>query len=177
MLKNTVSSYGLISKLFHWLIGIAIIGLLVIGFTMVSILPSTDKWQLYAMHKATGVVVLFFVLLRFLWRFINIKLELPADLPLWQKLASKITHHLLYIFMFLMPVSGILMSRFGGHEINVFNLFIIPPLEKNITLARFFNNLHEVSAFLFAALIGLHISAGLYHHFIRKDNILSRMIK
>ncbi|MCP5363258.1 MAG: cytochrome b [Rickettsiaceae bacterium] len=177
MLKNTVSSYGLISKLFHWLIGIAIIGLLVIGFTMVSILPSTDKWQLYAMHKATGVVVLFFVLLRFLWRFINIKLELPADLPLWQKLASKITHYLLYIFMFLMPVSGILMSRFGGHEINVFNLFIIPPLEKNIILARFFNNLHEVSAFLFAALIGLHISAGLYHHFIRKDNILSRMIK
>ena len=105
MLKNTLSSYGLIAKLFHWLIGIAIIGLLVIGFIMVSMLPSADKWQLYAMHKAIGVVVLFFVLLRLLWRFINVKLELPADLPLWQKLASKITHYLLYIFMFLMPVS------------------------------------------------------------------------
>jgi len=177
MLKNTLSSYGLIAKLFHWLIGIAIIGLLVIGFIMVSMLPSADKWQLYAMHKAIGVVVLFFVLLRLLWRFISVKLELPADLPLWQKLASKITHYLLYIFMFLMPVSGILMSRFGGHEINVFNLFVIPPLAKDIVLASFFNSLHEVTAFLFAALIGLHISAGLYHHFVRKDNILMRMIK
>ena len=124
MLKNTLSSYGLITKLFHWFIGIAIVGLLVIGFIMVSMLPSADKWQLYSMHKATGVLVLFLVSLRVLWRLVNVKLELPADLPLWQKLASKITHYLLYIFMFLMPVSGILMSRFGGHEINVFNLFI-----------------------------------------------------
>jgi cytochrome b561 len=121
MLKNTLSSYGLITKLFHWFIGIAIVGLLVIGFIMVSMLPSVDKWQLYSMHKATGVLVLFLVSLRVLWRWINVKLELPADLPLWQKLASKFTHSLLYIFMFLMPVSGILMSRFGGHEINIFN--------------------------------------------------------
>ena len=54
MLKNTLSSYGLITKLFHWFIGIAIVGLLVIGFIMVSMLPSVDKWQLYSMHKATG---------------------------------------------------------------------------------------------------------------------------
>jgi cytochrome b561 len=52
MLKNTLSSYGLITKLFHWFIGIAIVGLLVIGFIMVSMLPSVDKWQLYSMHKA-----------------------------------------------------------------------------------------------------------------------------
>lgn len=177
MLKNTLSSYGLITKLFHWFIGIAIVGLLVIGFIMVSMLPSADKWQLYSMHKATGVLVLFLVSLRVLWRWINVKLELPADLPLWQKLASKFTHSLLYLFMFLMPVSGILMSRFGGHEINIFNLFLIPPLEKKPVLASFFNNLHGVSAFVFAALIVLHISAGLYHHFVRKDNALIRMIK
>ena len=85
MLKNTLSSYGLITKLFHWFIGIAIVGLLVIGFIMVSMLPSADKWQLYSMHKATGVLVLFLVSLRVLWRLINVKLELPADLPLWQK--------------------------------------------------------------------------------------------
>lgn len=177
MLKNTNSSYGLITKLFHWLMSIIIICLLIVGFTMTSMEPSADKWQLYSLHKSTGVVVLSLVVLRFLWSLINIQLNLPTDLPSWQKLASRITHYLLYIFMFLMPISGILMSRFGGHEVNVFNFFIIPPLEKNLDLAGFFYNLHGISAFAFAGLIGLHISAGLYHHFIRKDNILIRMIK
>ena len=177
MLKNTLSSYGLITKLFHWFIGIAIVGLLVIGFIMVSICHQPISGSYIVCIKQTGVLVLFLVSLRVLWRLINVKLELPADLPLWQKLASKFTHFLLYIFMFLMPVSGILMSRFGGHEINIFNLFLIPPLEKSPVLASFFNNLHGVSAFVFAALIVLHISAGLYHHFVRKDNLLIRMIK
>ena len=178
MLKNTSSSYGLITRLFHWLISIMIIALLIVGFTMTSMETSANKWELYSMHKATGVIVLSLVSLRFLWRLANIQLDLPADLPSWQKLASRITHYLLYVFMFLMPISGVLMSILGGHEVNVFNLFTIPATaEKNVDLARFFWNIHGISAFTFAGLIGLHISAGLYHHFIRKDNILSRMIK
>ena len=64
MLQNTLSSYGLITKLFYWFIGIAIVGLLVIDFIMLSMLPSADKWQLYSMHKATAVLVLFLVSLR-----------------------------------------------------------------------------------------------------------------
>ena len=65
-----------------------------------------------------------------------------------------------------MPVSGILMSRFGGHEINVFNLFYNPAIGKEYTFSSFFNSLHEVSAFLFAALIGCIYNAGLYHYIL-----------
>jgi hypothetical protein len=45
-----------------------------------------------------------------------------------------------------MPVSGILMYRFGGHEINILNT----TTGKIPVLASFFNNLHGVSAFVFA---------------------------
>jgi len=177
MLRNSSSSYGLVSKLFHWCVSLIIIGLLIVGFTMTSMEPSADKWELYSMHKATGVVVLSLVSLRFLWRLINVKLDLPADLPSWQKSASRVTHYLLYVFMFLMPISGVLMSVLGGHEVNVFSLFTIPAAEeKSVSLAQFFNNIHGISAFIFVGLISLHIAAGLYHHFVRKDNILNRMI-
>lgn len=177
MLKNTSDSYGLVARLLHWIISIAIILLLIVGFTMASMLPSDNKWQLYGIHEATGIIVLSLIIIRFSWRLTNIQPLLPQDLPNWQKLASRITHYLLYIFMFLMPISGILMARLGGHEINVFNLFHISALEKNIILAKFFNNIHGISAIGFATLIGLHIMAGLYHHFIRKDNVLIRMIR
>lgn len=177
MLKNTLETYGVMTKLFHWIIGITIILMLIAGYTMTSMAPSDDKWQLYGMHEATGITVLSFVVLRLLWRFINIQPLLPKDLPNWQKFASKTAHYLLYLFMFLMPISGILMTRFGGHEINVFNLFTLSAFEKNVELSKIFHDIHFTSAFLFAGLIGLHILAGLYHHFIRKDNVLIRMIK
>lgn len=77
----------------------------------------------------------------------------------------------------MMPVSGVFMSCFGGHEVNVFNLFTIPPLEKNPTLSSFFHDAHGIAALGFSVLIVLHVGAGLYHHFVRKDNILIRMIK
>jgi len=177
MLKNTSQTYGLLTKLFHWIISITIIIMLIVGFIMTSMAPSDDKWQLYGMHEAVGAIVLSLVVLRFLWRVINIGPLLPQDLPNWQKLASTVTHYLLYGFMFLMPISGILMARFGGHELNVFNLFTLPAYEKNTHLSGFFHNIHVNSALAFSALIALHISAGLYHHFIRKDNVLIRMIK
>ena len=106
MLKNTSSSYGLISKIFHWCMSLLIISMLIVGFTMTSMENSPDKWELYSMHKATGIVVLSLVSLRFLWRLSNARLDLPIDLPLWQKVASRATHYLLYVFMFLMPISG-----------------------------------------------------------------------
>lgn len=79
MLKNTSSSYGLIAKLFHWLMGLVIIGMLIVGFYMTSMDPSDDKWQLYFFHKSIGVIALVLVGLRLLWRVINTTLDLPVE--------------------------------------------------------------------------------------------------
>ena len=178
MLKNDINSYGSVARLFHWVMGLIIIGLITVGFTMTSMADSDDKWQLYSIHKALGSIVLILVIPRFLWRLMNIQPALPINLPKWQKGASKVIHYSLYVLMFLMPISGILMSCFAGYEINVFGLFVIPAFaEKNIELAKFFHYVHINSGIGFSVLIGLHIMAGLYHHFVRKDNILLRMIR
>lgn len=177
MLKNTNDSYGIITKLFHWLMSLVIICLLIVGFTMASMEPSEQKWQIYGLHKATGVTILALVCLRLIWRLINVVVQLPADLPSWQKIAARTTHYLLYVCMFLMPISGIMMSRFGGHDINIFNIFTIGALEKNTSIAGLFYKLHQITAFVLIGLICLHILAALFHHFVRKDNVLTRMIR
>lgn len=177
MLRNTTDSYGTITKLFHWFISIMIICLLIVGFTMANMDPSQQKSQIYVLHKATGVTVLALVVLRFIWRLINVEVLLPADLPLWQKASARMTHYLLYVCMFLMPISGINMSLFGGHEINVFNIFTIEAFEKNTFVAGLFYKVHQITAFGLIGLIILHIMAALFHHFIRKDNVLIRMIR
>jgi cytochrome b561 len=177
MIKNTSDSYGWLTKVFHWLISFMIITLLIVGFTMASMEPSDQKWQLYAGHKATGVIVLSLVVLRFLWRLVNTQVLLPIDIPAWQKAAARSTHYILYFFMFMMPISGIMMSRLGGHDIDVFGMFTIHALEKNPDIAKLFWQFHGYAAIGFVTMIVLHILAGLYHHFIRKDRVLMRMIK
>ena len=93
------------------------------------------------------------------------------------KLASKSGHLLLYIFMLIMPISGVMMSRFGAHDIKVFSLFVIPGLEKNEELSTLFHTIHVTAILGFIAMILMHIGAAFYHHFIRKDNVFMRIIK
>ncbi len=177
MLKNTINSYGWMARLLHWFVSIMILIMLAVGFIMVDMPPSDDKWFIYMMHKATGILLLLLVTFRLVWRVINISPSLPQDLSHLQKLASKIAHYFLYLSMFLMPISGILMSLFGDHNINIFNIFTIEAFEKNAQIASLFHETHIIMAFLLVGLIAAHIGAALYHHFIRKDDILVRMIK
>ncbi|PCJ26964.1 MAG: hypothetical protein COA94_04635 [Rickettsiales bacterium] len=176
MLKNTENSYGSITKIFHWVVALAIISLIAVGFTMHYMEPSPEKFELYGMHKASGVLVFMLVALRISWRFIN-QTVLPAkDLPNMLKLGAKAGHFMLYIFMLVMPISGITMSIFAGYDIPVFGLFTIPAMEKNLQIAGIAHTLHEIAAWGFAIMIVLHILAALYHHFIRRDDTLKKMV-
>jgi cytochrome b561 len=177
MLKNTENSYGLIARLLHWIIAFSIIGLISVGFFMSSMENSPEKAELYGIHKAFGVIVLSLIVLRIIWRFSN-KTVLPADgLPNIIKLAAKSGHFLLYIFMLIMPISGIMMSRLMGYDVSVFGLFTIPALTKDEVLAGFFYKIHTTAIWGFVVIIILHVGAAFYHHFIRKDNTLLRMLR
>lgn len=177
MLKNTENSYGLVARILHWTIGIMILIMLTIGFTMIQMANSDQKFQFYGLHKATGVLILLLVALRLTWRLLNSSVLLPLDLPSWQKKASYVTHILLYLLMFIMPSSGVLMSILGGHEVNVYGLFTIAAFEQNLAAAKIAWLIHYYAAYLLTGLIALHFAAALYHHFVRRDNILMRMIK
>ncbi len=178
MLKNTENSYGSITKILHWIIGLFIICLIAVGFTMSSMDPSPEKFELYGMHKAFGVIVLCLVAIRILWRITNATVQAADGIPPILQLAAKAGHLFLYIFMLVMPISGVLMSRFGGYPISVFEIFTIPAAsEKSPELAKLFHATHGYAAWGFVILISAHILAALYHHFIRKDNTLVRMIK
>lgn len=176
MIFNTKSSYGIVSRIFHWVISIFIITMICVGFYMTSLEPSDNKYDLYRMHKASGFIIFIFILMRVIWRFQNVTTELPSDTPHWQSAASRIVHYILYFFMIAMPTTGILMSLFSGRAIDIFGLFVIPAFAKKTKYALLFNELHSGFVIIFTLIILIHILAAFYHHFIKKDNILRRMI-
>ena len=175
-LKNTDQSYGWLAKAFHWVIALCIISLLIVGNIMADMERGDTRSFIYGIHKSTGMLVLALVIGRICWRIVNTQPSMK-HLARWQSLAAHIVHYALYAAMFLMPLSGWVMSSAGGHPIRFFGLFTIPPLvEKDEALARIMNERHETIGWIIVALLIAHIGAALLHHFHYKDSTLKRML-
>lgn len=174
-LKNTTTHYGSVSKWFHWIMAVLVIGMLILGLYMSDLPSGIEKLDLYGYHKSFGILILCLVIFRLIWRLSNIQ---PAlEIPNWEKFSAITVHWLLYFLMFAMPLSGWLMTSAGGHPPSFFGWFILPELVSPSTeKMHIFKTIHVVFAYSLIALILLHTAAALKHHFIDKDIILTRML-
>ncbi len=145
---------------------------IVAGNFLASMPKGPEKLQAAGMHKSFGVVLLLLILLRFAWKLINATPK-PSEGSAIENLLAQGMHWLLYALMFAQPLSGILMTQTAGHPVSVFGVFELPTLvEKNPSSAEFFRNGHGlIWVLLIVAVLG-HISAALFHHFIKKDGVL-----
>lgn len=160
----------------HWLMAALIFAAFPLGIYMHDLPLSPAKLQLYSYHKWLGITVLGLLLLRLLWRLRHAPPPLPAHLPAWQQRASQLTHHLLYLLMFAVPMSGWLMSSAKGFKTVWLGVLPLPDLvEKNKALGVALAELHEGLNILLLALVVLHLAAVVKHQFINRDDILSRM--
>ena len=176
-IKNTTESYGIVHKAFHWLMGLVIIGLIIAGLIMVRMDAAPLKFEIYGIHKATGIIILALFALRLLWKWFNPK---PAPLDsheAWEKLLARTIHIALYVLMAAMPLSGWLMSSAAGFPVDLYGLLTLPDLlDKNEDLATLFNQTHEIMGYALIAVIALHVAGAVKHHVIDKDSTLRRML-
>lgn len=176
-LKNTTNAYGSVARFLHWTIALLVVVLLIVGYTMLDIEDKEVKVQVINIHKLTGILVLALMVLRVLWAMINIKPSLPFGTPAWEKMAEKGMHYLLYLGLIVMPLSGWLGSVWGGRLPHIGEFQFSLPIVANKDLSEFaFDDVHIPLAIILIVLISLHVLAALYHHVIKKDNILRRMI-
>lgn len=177
MIKNTSDSYGSIAKSFHWIVGLMMIGLIIAGLIMTRMEAGALKWDIYGLHKATGILVLALVFMRAIWRARNVQPDSHPNHQKWEKHLAHSAHIGLYIMMIGMPLTGWAMSSAGGHPISLYGLFTVPPLlDKTPDLAKIFNLVHEYMGYAMIAIILLHIAGALKHHVIDKDSTLRRML-
>jgi cytochrome b561 len=176
MIKNTSTQYGNISKAFHWSMSVIILCLLVVGCIMVQMDDGDTKWQIYALHKSFGLIILTLIPLRILWRLINTTPTLDM-VPTWEKHAAKTAHALLYAAMLAMPISGWIMSTASDHIPSFFGLFDVPaPVAASEATATLAGNIHYYVAWTLAGILVLHVGAAIKAHVIDKNTILTRML-
>ena len=129
------------------------------------------------LHRSFGLLAGTIMLGRFVWRRFAKHPNFPADLPLVMRLAAVGTEYTLYGFMLAQPVLGLLYTNARGDRVNFFFLGQIPALiGKDRPLSRTLHEAHEWLGFALLVLIAMHIGAALFHHFVRRDNILRSML-
>ncbi|MCG7927769.1 MAG: cytochrome b [Candidatus Thiodiazotropha taylori] len=176
MLKNSDREYGIIAKGFHWLLFFMLTFSVVAGNFMAAMPKGAEKLQAAGMHKSFGVILLILIMLRFFWKLINTTPKPPAGTTMIEHLLAQGMHWLLYVLMFAQPLSGILMSQATGYPVNAFGLFEVPTLiDKDPEVAKIFRSGHGVIWIVLTVAASGHVAAAMFHHFIRKDSVLSSM--
>lgn len=170
-----IVKYNLSLRLLHWIMAILIISLIFIGFFMVSASDAL-KPTLYSLHKATGITVLALIVLRLSIRLFSINPPLPTNSNYMLNFIARLVHWLLYLFMFIMPMSGYIMSSASQRHFTWFFDLDVPLLVgQNMTLAMNAHSIHVVSAYIITSLIALHLLGTIKHLVIDKINILKRI--
>src|SRR3984885_6637312 len=171
MIRNTTSSWGSVSRWFHWIMAALIIGMLAFGWWMNHIAARPDRLFYRSIHADIGYVVLVLMVVRLIWRGINPTPALPAGTLGWERIAARISHGALYAVTILVVMLG--WAHSGAHKPDYadwFGLFRVPQFTSTDKAnANFYENLHIYLAYLLIALVLIHILAALYHLLARRD--------
>ncbi len=117
------------------------------------------------------------IVVRLGYRLTHPPLPLPDDIPPIQQLAAHATHWGLYALLLVQPFVGWVATSAYGAPIMVFGLFQLPPIwPKDQPFSESLFVVHQVIGLTIACLAAAHIGAALYHHFVRNDRVLMRMI-
>ena len=172
---NTLTEYGIISKLLHWLSALLLLIQIPLGFYLVDLDFGEERITFENIHVTIGLTIFYLVILRLLNNILNPKPKLNPSIFVGQKFIAKLNHVLLYVAILSITISGILKKLFNGEKLNFF-IFKLR-IEDNFDLADQFYNIHVISNYTLIALITLHIFAVLFHQIFLKENILKRMTK
>ena len=176
-LKNT-DRWGATSPLLHWPIAVLTLSIGAVGLVMGE-LPRSPKWfWVYTLHKSLGLTVLALVLVRIAWRLYAGAPPPVEGTPRWQARLASLTHGAIYVLILAMPLSGWLYDSASGlRPFRWFGLAEVPKLSPpHEALADAMHETHELLFWVLIALVIGHAGAALYHHFVRRDATLARML-
>jgi len=177
MLRNSAGRYGSPSIWLHWLMLLLIAAVYACIELRVNFPRGSDPREaLKTWHFMLGIGVLALALVRLV---VNLRDPAPAIQPDpggLQKLLARGAHLALYVLMIGMPVIGWLILSAEGKPVPFFGLELPPLIGPDEARAEAIEDFHKTAGTVGYWLIGLHAAAALYHHYIRRDDTLVRML-
>jgi cytochrome b561 len=177
MIGKTGAGYTSTAKALHWLIVLLLIAQFVFAWTMPHIGRNTPVTTLIGLHFSFGVVIIAAAILRLLWRLAHVEPPPVEGVPPWQTASARIVHWLLYVLIFAVPILGWINASWRGMPVALFGVPLPQLVPTRAAGWAWTGDVHALVAnYAMLGLVGLHVAAALYHHFIRRDRVLQRML-
>ena len=173
-LTNSLTEYGFISKVFHWLSAAVLIIQIPLGFYLVDMDFGDKRLTVESIHVTLGLSMFYLILFRLLYKTLNPTPRLQNSLFPGQKIIAKLNHIFLYVSILVITISGALKKLFNGEELDMF--FFNLEIKDNFELAEIFYEIHIVGNYTLIALISLHIFAVIIHKLLFKENLLKKIL-
>ncbi|MCB1704200.1 MAG: cytochrome b [Halioglobus sp.] len=175
--KNSSDRYGSLSIGLHWLMFLLIVAVYAC-IELREFYPkgSDPREALKTWHFMLGLSVLALVSLRLLLRLLQSSPVISPPPAVWQQRVATVMHWLLYALMFAMPIAGWLILSAAGKPIPFFGLELPALVAQDKDTAGWIKEIHETAGKVGYALIGLHAAAALFHHYVQRDDTLTRML-
>jgi cytochrome b561 len=188
--SNPASStrYSTIAIALHWIIAIAILSVVFLGWWMEDLRHqaiagdvSFDFVQaVFNWHKTIGISILVLSIARLAWRLTHPAPPLPETMKPWEKTVAKATHIAFYVMMIGLPLGGWATASSTNFPSKLFNIdaWLLPslPVPKTEEFYEMISNAHAMGGWIIFLTVVLHVGAALMHHFIKRDDVLTRMI-
>ena len=171
------AQYTPVAKILHWVIAALIVTQFVLAWSAEDLPLGMHKLALFARHKSFGMTILMLAIVRVAWRFMHPPPALPPGMTAVERLLARATHVAFYVLLFVMPLTGWMMSSAKNYSVSWFGMFTWPNLisqsDRAFALLR---GTHDILSWALLGIAVLHIAAALKHHFWNKDNVLTRML-
>ncbi|WP_439814027.1 cytochrome b [Zavarzinia sp. CC-PAN008] len=177
--RSSATEWGSVAKAFHWLTGLLVVGMVALGWTMAAVTDNALKYELFQWHKSFGFTILGLTVLRLLWRLTGPTPALPGHMSLAERAAATLTHWGLYLVLFALTFTGWVAISTSAFQVPTlwFGLVPIPNLMgPDQELHKSAEGVHEALVWVLIALFVLHVAGALFHHFVRRDQVLRRML-
>ena len=172
--KNTLTEYGLISKLLHWVSAVLLLIQIPLGFYLVDLDFGPERLNAENIHVAVGLAIFYLVIFRLINNILNPTPKLEPNIFKGQKLLAKLNHTLLYVTILSITISGILKKLFNGEVLII--IFKKIKIQDNFELGELFYDIHVYSNYLLIALIAIHLMAVAIHKLFFNDNLLKKIL-
>lgn len=171
--------YSYKARWFHWVMAILIVLAYALILSRTQLARGSDaRTFVVQTHFWVGIVVLVMAFFRIAERRRHTPPGITPPLEGALRLAATLSHYALYAFLFAQPLLGlftVLLER-GALPIPLTSLSIPAPFELSKDTAETLEHYHVLLGTIFYYVIGLHVIAAIWHHFVRKDNTVRRMV-
>jgi cytochrome b561 len=183
---DSSAHYSRTAMMFHWTIAVLILFEFASALSFSLFNPGDAGYfhSAYRLHMSAGMVLLVFSASCIAWRLMHKYPPLPRDMHAATRALATLALILLYVFIISVPAIGWAILSTRNTAVGIFGKLHWPNIAylgqmtygQRVRLHGFLVAVHTKLAYLGIGLVGLHVAASLYHHFYRRDDVLTRML-